>query len=55
LENLTAALKMEGPLSQMHSLKALSKGRGATANLAKEGLKYLEAVIGVAEVMGIKV
>jgi hypothetical protein len=36
-------------------LKALSKGRGATANLAKEGLKYLEAVISVAEVMGVKV
>ncbi|CAB3382831.1 Hypothetical predicted protein [Cloeon dipterum] len=54
LENLTSMLKMEAPLSQMHNLKALAKGRGVTANLAKEGLKYLESVINTAELLGVK-
>ncbi|XP_059478239.1 eIF-2-alpha kinase GCN2 isoform X2 [Neocloeon triangulifer] len=54
MENLTTVLKAEAPLSQMHNLKALAKGRGTTANLAKEGLKYLESVISAAELLGVK-
>jgi hypothetical protein len=55
LENLTTLLRLEAPINQLHNLNALSKGRGTTANLAKEGLKYLECVISAAEAMGVKV
>lgn len=55
LDSLLALLNAEGPLPQAATLRALAKGRGAAASLAKEGIRHLEAVAQAAEVLGVKV
>ncbi|KAF4527599.1 hypothetical protein B566_EDAN015153 [Ephemera danica] len=54
LDSLAPLLQTELPLAQASPLKALARGRGPAAALAKEGLRHLEAVAHAAEALGVK-